>query len=98
MDKYKGTAIGSRVLDDRKDHTRSVFQLQPGVPVDVLQEAICHRLEMLSAVVGVMSKAEFTSADGWQLQRYGWAMSEMVDDLKELFYSAWEKNQPNRHE
>lgn len=92
MDKYNGPAIGSRVLDDRKDHSRSVFQLQPGLPVDVLQEAICHRLEMLSGLVQVMSKVEFTSADVWELQRYGWAMTEMVDDLKELFYSAWEKS------
>lgn len=96
MDKYNGPAVDTRALDERTDYSRSVFQLQPGLPVDVLQEAICHRLEMLSAVIEVMSKAEFTSADVWQLQRYGWAMSEMIDDLKELFYSAWETNQPNR--
>ncbi|MCW8126729.1 hypothetical protein [Microbulbifer halophilus] len=96
MDKYNGPAIDSRGLDERTDNSRSVFQLQPGLPVDVLQEAICHRLEMLSAVIEVMSKAEFTSADVWQLQRYGWAMSEMIDDLKEIFYSAWEKSQSNR--
>ncbi|MFC6977415.1 hypothetical protein ACFQH7_25185 [Microbulbifer taiwanensis] len=65
--------------------------------MDVLQEAICHRLEMLSGVVQVISKVEFTSVDAWQLQRYSWAMSEMVDDLKELFYSAWEKSQSNRY-
>jgi len=99
MDKYNGPAIEeARALDGRADHNRSVFQLQPGLPVDVLQEAICHRLEMLSAVVGVMSRAEFTSADVWQLQRYGWAMGEMVDDLKELFYSTWERSQRDRDE
>ncbi len=98
MDKYNGSAIDSRMLGERADKGRPIFQLRPGLPVDVLQEAICHRLEMLSGVVQVMSRVEFTSADAWQLQRYGWAMGEMVDEIKELFYSAWEKSQPNRHE
>ncbi|MFC6633710.1 hypothetical protein [Microbulbifer taiwanensis] len=97
MDKHNRSTVDFRALEERRDHSRSVFQLQPEIPVDVLQEAICHRLEMLSGVVQVISKVEFTSVDAWQLQRYSWAMSEMVDDLKELFYSAWEKSQSNRY-
>ena len=98
MDKYNGSVTESETLGERVDKRRPVFQLRSGLPVDALQEAICHRLEMLSGVVQVMSTVDFTSVDVWQLQRYGWAMSEMVDELKELFYSTWEKNQPKRNE
>lgn len=52
---------------------------------------------MLATVVEVVSRVEFTSADVWQLQRYDWVVIEVVDDMKGLFYSAWEESQPDWH-
>lgn len=84
--------VNPKCLRDRENKTKRLFQLRREVPVQVLHEAICLRLEMLSAVVEVMSRVEFVSSDGRLLQRYGWALDEIVGDLKELCYCAWEKS------
>lgn len=71
--------------------THRVFQLLQELPRKEFQEAICHRLEMLSAVVEVMSRADITPTDTRLIQRYAWAIKGMADQLKELFYATWDQ-------
>ncbi len=61
-----------------------LFELRPGTPPNVLQEAICHRLEILSGMTDIMSLVESTSVDKHTLQCYAWAMGEIVSKLKVL--------------
>ena len=70
----------------------TLFELRPGTSPNILQEAICHRLEMLSGMTDLMSLVESTSVDKRMLQCYAWAMGEIVSELKVLGYSTWEKS------